>query len=98
MGNSSRIKTLNIKIEYLATEYNHSSIPTYDYAIPDALVQGLKWQVKEWFLPHAGQKPTWAPWTHDNSLFSISSLCSVLQIMIWIDINDMGILNRRIIG
>ena len=71
MGNMSRINAKYIKVGYLATEYNHSSILAYDYAVPGALVQGLKRQVKEWFLPHAGQKPTWAPWTSDNSLFCI---------------------------
>ena len=75
----------------MATEYNHSSILAYDYAVPGALVQGLKWQVKKLFLPHAGQKPTWAPWTNDTSLFRIPSLSSVLQVVIWIGINDMGI-------
>jgi phospholipase/lecithinase/hemolysin len=55
------------------------------------VVQGLKQQVKEWFLPHAGQKPTWAPWTSANSLFCIPSLLSILQVVIWIGINDMGI-------
>ena len=85
------ISTLSIKVGYLATEYNQSPILAYDYAVPGATVQGLKWQVKEWFLPHAAQKPTWAPWTSDNSLFCISSLFFVLRVVIWIGINDMGI-------
>ena len=78
MGNAFHISPKKIKVGYLVTEYNHSSILAYDYAFPGAVVQGLKWQVREWFLPHAGQKPTWAPWTSDNSLFCIKNWYSVL--------------------
>jgi hypothetical protein len=91
MGKASHIIAKYIKVGYLATEYNQSPILAYDYAVPGATVLDLIWQVKGWFLPHAAQKPTWAPWTSDNSLFCISSLFSVLLVVIWIGINDMGI-------
>ena len=41
-------------------------------------MQGLRWQVTENFIPHAGQKPAWAPWTADNSLFCIQVFLCVL--------------------
>ena len=42
----------------------------YDYAVGGHTVSGVKHQINNWFLPHAGKKPEWAPWTAGDSLFS----------------------------
>ena len=46
------------------------SILVYDYAVPGHTVSGVKSQIENWFLPHAGKKPDWAPWGSRDSLFS----------------------------
>ncbi|KAF8601028.1 hypothetical protein BDV93DRAFT_525072 [Ceratobasidium sp. AG-I] len=57
-------------IGYLTTQYNQSKFWTYDYAVPGNTVEGVTNQVIADFLPHAGTKPAYAPWTATNSLFA----------------------------
>lgn len=59
------------EVGYLCTEYKQSPILAYNFAVPGVVVQRLTAQIKECFLPHAGKKPEWAPWTSKNSLFCI---------------------------
>lgn len=42
----------------------------YDYAVGGHTLSGVQSQINLWFLPHVAQKPDWAPWTADESLFS----------------------------
>ena len=41
----------------------------YDYAKGGVLISGVRTQVYEEFLESAGKKPTWAPWSAEDSLF-----------------------------
>jgi len=56
----------------------------YDYAVGGHTLSGVKSQIDLWFLPHVAQKPDWAPWTADESLF-----------ITWVGINDCaGMINH----
>lgn len=56
-------------VGYLTVQYNQSKFWTYDYAIPGNTVFGVGNQIND-FLPHAGTKPPYAPWTGLDSLFA----------------------------
>ena len=43
------------------------------------MVQWMKYQITEKFLPYAGQKPTWAPWESTSSLFCIALLSYLMS-------------------
>ena len=58
------------KVDYIACEYNQSVILAHDFAVRGDQVQGVEEQVRDVFLPNAGQKPSWAPWSGNKSLFS----------------------------
>jgi len=49
----------------------------YDYAFGGSTVSGVKNQVLRQFAQHVGQKPEWAPWTAEDTLF-----------VTWVGIND----------
>lgn len=55
-------------------------------------VQGVETQVREEFLPYAGQHPSWAPWTSEDSLFCnlLGPHYSWLMVVTWVGINDGG--------
>ena len=77
-------------VGYLATQYNKSTILTYNYAYGGAVINAslvtpwttgvlcLTDQVQQ-FLEGAGTKPAETKWTEKNALFSI-----------FIGINDIG--------
>jgi len=56
-----------------------SSILVYNYAIGGDSVAGVGIQIKRRFIPHVGQKPDWAPWTSEDTLF-----------ITWVGINDLA--------
>ncbi|CCM04610.1 uncharacterized protein FIBRA_06792 [Fibroporia radiculosa] len=67
-------------VGHLITKYlSHGSVLVYDYAVGGDTVRGVSTQVRAGFLPGAGQKPTWAPWSSTDALF-----------ITWIGINDCG--------
>jgi hypothetical protein len=45
--------------------------------------------MKASFLPHAALKPQWAPWTAQDSIFSISH-CELSDLVTWAGLNDVG--------
>jgi hypothetical protein len=49
-----------------------SPIYVCDYAVYGHIVQRMKGQVRDEFMPHAGKKPEYCPWESSNSLFSKS--------------------------
>ncbi|KZV94991.1 hypothetical protein EXIGLDRAFT_766583 [Exidia glandulosa HHB12029] len=51
----------------------------FDYAVGGDMVAGVRRQITRQFLPSAGQKPEWAAWTSELSLF-----------VTWVGINDIG--------
>ncbi|KAH8116773.1 hypothetical protein DFH11DRAFT_1505240 [Phellopilus nigrolimitatus] len=52
----------------------------YDYAVGGHTVSGVRGQVERQFLPHVGQKPEWARWNAEDTLF-----------VTWVGINDCAI-------
>ena len=54
---------------YLVTEFNESLIFGFDYAHGGDTVHGVQGQVNSYYLPHAALKPSWAPWTAEDSVF-----------------------------
>ncbi|KAI5121383.1 hypothetical protein M0805_001196 [Coniferiporia weirii] len=68
---------------YLAREFcssrDGSSDPllVYDYGRGGQMVDGVKHQAEVEFIPSAGRKPEWAPWTAEDTLFAT-----------WVGIND----------
>ncbi|GLB34892.1 hypothetical protein LshimejAT787_0204570 [Lyophyllum shimeji] len=57
--------------------YLERPLLVYDYAKGGDTVTGVRRQIQSRFLPSVGQKPDWASWSSDNSLF-----------ITWIGIND----------
>ncbi|CAE6350880.1 unnamed protein product [Rhizoctonia solani] len=59
-------------VGYLTTQYNQSKFWSFDYAVSGNEVSGVSNQVNEDFLSSqgAGNKPSYAPWTATNTLFS----------------------------
>jgi hypothetical protein len=72
-------------VGYLATDYVYENSPfmVFDYAVCGHVVQRMRYQVTEKFLPHAGRKQEWAPWESSNSLFSCTvrsmANCSIVD-------------------
>lgn len=57
-------------VGYLTMQYNQSKFWTYDYAVYGNTVAGVSNQVTADFLPNAGTKPSYAPWSATDSLFA----------------------------
>ncbi|CAE7099416.1 unnamed protein product [Rhizoctonia solani] len=59
-------------VGYLITQFNQSKIWAWDYAVSGNQVAGVSNQINQDFLSSqgAGNKPSYAPWTATNSLFS----------------------------
>ncbi|EPQ58338.1 hypothetical protein GLOTRDRAFT_57235 [Gloeophyllum trabeum ATCC 11539] len=66
-------------VGHLVTKYTPNPLLVYDYAVGGDTIAGVKRQVERQFLPHVGQKPDWAPWTAEDTLF-----------VTWIGINDIS--------
>ncbi|KAI0721078.1 hypothetical protein C8T65DRAFT_632157 [Cerioporus squamosus] len=67
-------------VGYLITEYSpYTRLLVYDYAFGGHAVGDVRKQVQVNFLPRVGEKPSWAPWSAEDSLF-----------VTWIGINDCG--------
>jgi hypothetical protein len=49
--------------------HQRSSMLVYDYAIGGDMVAGVGIQINRQFIPHVGQKPEWAPWASEDTLF-----------------------------
>ncbi|KAI0831318.1 hypothetical protein BC628DRAFT_1353198 [Trametes gibbosa] len=65
-------------VGYLITEYSpYTKLLVYDYAVGGDSVQGVRKQIQVHFLPRMGEKPEWAPWGAEDSLF-----------VTWVGIND----------
>ena len=73
---------------YLATQDNQSLVLVYDYAVSGASVQDADWQINSEFLPYAGRKPSWTPWTDTNSKFCIP-VPFFANLVTWIGNNDV---------
>ncbi|KAJ3478447.1 hypothetical protein NLI96_g9750 [Meripilus lineatus] len=57
-------------VGYLVKEFfPEQEILVYDFAVGGQLCSGVIHQIQTGFLPHAGQKPAWAPWTDSDTLF-----------------------------
>jgi hypothetical protein len=50
-------------------EYLDNPLLVYNYARGGEMVDGVGRQINQYFLPGVGQKPDWAPWTSENTLF-----------------------------
>jgi hypothetical protein len=46
------------------------SLLVFNYSLGGETVFGVERQIESQFLPSAGQKPDWAPWTASDTLFS----------------------------
>lgn len=58
-------------VGYLITEYSPDNrLLVYDYAVGGDSVIGVRKQVQVNFLPRVGEKPSWAPWNAEDTLFS----------------------------
>ena len=66
-------------------------IYAYDYAYPSYDSTGLGSEIINSFIPNEATKPSWAPWTAENSLFCKCPLRnhSKLIKVTWIGINDL---------
>ncbi|PPQ90160.1 hypothetical protein CVT25_012471 [Psilocybe cyanescens] len=60
-------------------QYMQSPILVYDYAIGGQTVDGVRFQIENYFLPHLGTNPPEATWNASNSIF-----------ITWVGINDCG--------
>ncbi|KAF8601027.1 hypothetical protein BDV93DRAFT_421829, partial [Ceratobasidium sp. AG-I] len=77
-------------VGYLTTQYNQSKFWSYDYAISGNTVSGVSTQINSDFLPHAGTKPSYAPWTGSNSLFStFIGINDIKQVIYMLVISEM---------
>lgn len=57
-------------VGWLVTDFaREQNILVYDYAVGGVGVDDIPQQLHRHFLPTVGQRPEWAPWTADNSLF-----------------------------
>ncbi len=57
-------------VGYLITEYSpYTRLLVYDYAVGGHAVSDVRKQVQVNFLPRVGEKPSWARWTAEDSLF-----------------------------
>jgi len=69
----------DIEVDYLVTEYNQTVLLGHDFAVQGSKVKDIESQVRDAFLPYAGTKPSWSPWTADNALFSTTPLLKCLK-------------------
>lgn len=53
----------------LMNEWIDNPVLVYDYAKGGDTTAGIKRQVEQSYLPHIGQKPSWAQWRAHESLF-----------------------------
>ncbi|KAJ3758442.1 hypothetical protein EV360DRAFT_43921 [Lentinula raphanica] len=62
--------------------YQNNPILVYDYAVGGSTIDGVKQQIGLFFLAQngVGNKPDWAPWTSEETLF-----------VIWVGINDCAL-------
>lgn len=61
--------------------YLSSPLLVYDYALGGDTIVGVKQQIRGWFLPKAGKKPSWSPWSANTSLFGepiVNNYCHLL--------------------
>ncbi|KAJ3562000.1 hypothetical protein NP233_g9845 [Leucocoprinus birnbaumii] len=58
-------------------DYRNHPLLVYNYARGGDRVTGVATQIRRLFLPKVGQKPTWAPWDANSTLF-----------LTWVGIND----------
>jgi hypothetical protein len=62
-------------VGHLITKYSQNpSLLVYDYAVGGDKVDGIKHQVRYHFMGSLANKPDWAPWTAENTLFGIYSI------------------------
>jgi len=54
--------------------YEERPYLVHDYARGGDTVDGIRRQVEQEYLPGVGQKPEWAPWTPEETLFGESNL------------------------
>ncbi|KAJ7148724.1 hypothetical protein C8R43DRAFT_1088345 [Mycena crocata] len=66
-------------VGHLITNYNPGpkQLLVYNYAKGGSRVQNVRNQIEVMFLQHIAAKPTWAPWTAEDTLF-----------ITWVGIND----------
>lgn len=81
--------------------YLSSPLLVYDYAQGGDTITGVKQQIRGWFLPKAGKKPSWSPWSANTSLFGepiVNNYCHLLTsrnngTVTWVGINDCAQVN-----
>lgn len=54
-------------------DFQSDPLLVYDYGLGGQTVGGVKRQVVDMFLPDVGQKPEWATWAAEDTLFSTQS-------------------------
>jgi hypothetical protein len=64
-------------VGHLITNYAESQLLVYDYAMGGARVYIVKNQIQVVFKLQISQRPAWAPWTADDTLFSE---CAILNL------------------
>ncbi|KAJ7171008.1 hypothetical protein C8R46DRAFT_180647 [Mycena filopes] len=65
-------------VGHLITNYSHgATLLVYDYALGGARVYNVRNQMQVTFARNIGQRPAWAPWTAEDTLF-----------VSWVGIND----------
>lgn len=58
-------------VGHLVTNYSiNGPLLVYDYAVGGDDVSGVGRQIQDMFLPRVGKKPSWAPWSSLDTLFS----------------------------
>jgi hypothetical protein len=59
-------------VGYMVTEYNpKNSLLVYNFAVGGDTIDGVRRQIHTEFLPTLAVKPGWAPWTAEDTLFSL---------------------------
>lgn len=58
-------------VGHLAIQRTPSPLLVYDYGLGGDRVDGVRRQVEKEFIPHLGSKPSWAPWTEDDTMFGM---------------------------
>ncbi|KZT70157.1 carbohydrate esterase family 16 protein [Daedalea quercina L-15889] len=66
-------------VGHLITEHALSPILVYDYGLGGDRVDGVQRQIEKDFIPNLAPRPSWAPWTEQDTLF-----------VTWVGINDCG--------
>ncbi|KDQ60994.1 carbohydrate esterase family 16 protein [Jaapia argillacea MUCL 33604] len=64
-------------VGHLVTNYTHSPLLAFCYAVGGDTIAGVQKQIVKKFLPVVGKKPQWAEWKSEDTLF-----------ITWIGIND----------